>query len=46
MLKHLKMLDNLRVRMVQKRYPAKLINLISKIYLTGLNETRRKGAEK
>ena len=40
------MLDNLRVQMVQKRYPAKLINLISTIDLTGLEEARRNGAMK
>ena len=39
--KHLLMLNSLRVKMVEKRYPAKLINLISKIYLAGLEETRR-----
>lgn len=35
------MLDNLRIKMVKKRYPAKLINLISKIYLAGMEKTRQ-----
>ena len=42
--KHLRMLNSLRVKMVQHRYHAKLINLVSRIYLQGLkDEEARKG---
>ena len=44
--KHLNMLNSLRVKMVQKRYPAKLINIISRIYLVGLEETAQKKRRK
>ena len=38
--RHLQMLDSLRVQMVQKRYPAKLINIITRIYEQGLADMK------
>ena len=36
---HLLMLNRMRVAMVKKRYPAKLINQISRIYMQGLADS-------
>lgn len=43
---HLKMLNNLRTQMVRKRYPAKLINILSRVYLQGLQDEEEANRKK